>query len=277
MNGGVMRSYIKWAGGKSRIADKILDLAPKRSMRLIEPFCGSCAFALNAENAADDFVLSDVNPDLIAAHRRAQSEPEALIAELRELFVPQNNVRESYDRLRSEFNSETDMNRRAALFIYLNKHCFNGLCRYNASGAFNVPFGAMRAPSAPEREIREFSVAMSAAEFRNEDFRVMMSEAGDGDLVYCDPPYVPASLTASFAAYAKGGFGISDHRDLAQACADAARRGAVVLLSNHDTETAREIFASADIRKISVSRSVSANRKGRTNADEIIAVWNAKN
>ena len=270
----ITKSYLKWAGGKSRIAQRILDSVPLDRFRLIEPFAGSAAFALNAAPRATGFLLADVNPDLVALHRRVLADPERLIADLAELFRPENNAKGRYIALRDAFNAETDADRRAALFLYLNKHGFNGLCRYNGSGRFNVPFGDMKSPRVPEAEIREASRLLAGADVRVSDFRAIAAEAGAGDLLYCDPPYAPLSDTAFFANYATGGFSERDQRDLAEACLAARDRGALVIISNHDTPFTREIYAAAsEIVALDVRRSVSAGAGGRGAAKEIIAVF----
>lgn len=269
----VKKSYLKWAGGKSKIAQRILDYVPMESFRLVEPFVGSAAFALNAAPRATSFLLADVNPDLVALHNRVLTDPDALVEELRLLFRPENNTKERYIALREAFNATSDQNKRAALFLYLNKHGFNGLCRYNASGGFNVPFGDMKSPRVPEHEILSFSKSLHAADIIKADFRAVVQRAGKGDLLYCDPPYAPLSETASFASYAAGGFSAQDQKDLAEECAEAARRGAFVVISNHDTSFTREIYADAkQILTLDVVRSVSAAGGSRGKAKELLAI-----
>lgn len=200
-------------------------------------------------------------------------DPEGLIEGLNDLFRPENNDKESYIALRTAFNKTTDQEKRAALFLYLNKHGFNGLCRYNASGGFNVPFGDMNSPKIPEKEILIFSELLSDADFRVQDFKSIISEAGLGDFLYCDPPYAPLTETASFASYAKSGFSEREHRELAISCEEAAQRGAYVIISNHDTPFTREIYQNAsDIISLDVTRSVSASGGSRKKAKEILSI-----
>lgn len=268
--------YLKWAGGKARIAARILEELPAgaRYVRLIEPFLGSGAFALNAAHLVDGMVLADANPDLVALHRRVIGDPDLLIEEARILFRPENNTDERYREIRAAFNTSTDPSTRAVLFLYLNKHCFNGLCRYNRSGGFNVPFGKMKAPRVPEEAIRGFAEALAGADIRVADFRTLMAEAGEGDLLYCDPPYAPLTETANFAAYAAGGFGEQDQRDLATLAEEARGRGATVLVSNHDTPFTREIYEDAStITAMNVKRSVSASGGARGSAKEVVAAY----
>lgn len=268
-----MTQYLKWAGGKSKIADAILAEAPPgRFHRLVEPFTGSAAFSLKAASRVDGLLLADANADLIALHRRVVNAPRPLIEEARKLFTPENNTDAAYRALRAEFNGSRDLNRRAALFLYLNKHAFNGLCRYNSKGGFNVPFGKMKAPKVPEDAILSFSERLAGASFPVADFRAVMAEASHGDLLYCDPPYAPLTETANFAGYAAGGFNEQDQRDLARLAFEACDRGATVLISNHDTPFTREIYDGARIVPIEVQRNVSASGASRGKAKEIIAI-----
>lgn len=268
--------YLKWAGGKARIAARILEELPAgaRFSRLVEPFLGSGAFALNAAHLVDGMLLADANPDLVALHRRVIADPERLIEEARDLFRPENNTDARYRAIREAFNAERDHDRRAPMFLYLNKHGFNGLCRYNRAGGFNVPFGKMSAPRAPEEAIRHFARSLSGADVRLADFRELMAQARRGDLLYCDPPYAPLTETANFAAYAAGGFGEDDQRELAEMAEEARARGAFLLVSNHDTPFTRGIYEDAqEIVPIDVRRSMSAGAGSRGAAKEIIAVF----
>lgn len=265
-----MKPFLKWAGGKSKLVPRIAELLPP-SGRLVEPFLGSGAVYMGLPDYGG-YLLADANPDLTDLYGILRDGGRGFVEEVRRLFVPGNNVRAAYNALREEFNATPQGTaRRAALFVYLNRHCFNGLCRYNAAGGFNVPFGSQAQPYFPEREMLDFAARAVArrAVFRHADFRAVMAEAGEGDVVYCDPPYVPLSATASFDSYAKGGFSPKDHRDLADACRAAAARGATVVLSNHDTPEARALYMGAEFRAIEVRRSVSGNAN-RGKAAEVL-------
>lgn len=265
------KPFLKWAGGKSQIAGMIAAHAPRTAFRLVEPFVGSASFALNV-NGASGHLLADVNPDLIGLYRSLIAGGNDFVGECRSLFVPGNNTREAYDRLRDEFNSSSDERRRACLFVYLNRHCFNGLMRYNSSGMFNTPFGRYRSPSLPENSMRRFLIILGNARFVLSDFRPVMSMAGAGDFVYCDPPYVPVGDTG-FTAYSKGGFSLDDHRDLAGLCREASGRGATVVVSNHDAPWIRDLYVGASIRELKVKRTIGGKDVPRVAADELLAVY----
>ncbi|MCY0881732.1 MAG: Dam family site-specific DNA-(adenine-N6)-methyltransferase, partial [Firmicutes bacterium] len=148
------RPFLKWAGGKFRLVSRIRGVLPKGN-RLIEPFAGSAALWLNTSYS--HALIADVNPDLIQLYHTVQSHSFAFIAAARALFTPENNTAARYYALREEFNACTDPWRRSVLFLYLNRHGYNGLCRYNASGGFNVPFGRYHRPYFPEKELTFFA------------------------------------------------------------------------------------------------------------------------
>ena len=171
--------------------------------RLIEPFAGSAAVSLALE--FDAYLLNDANPDLIGLFQTLKQEGQAFVGYARSFFTPENNSESRFYELRERFNDSQNMIERSALFVYLNRHAFNGLCRYNGKGAFNVPFGRYAAPYFPEAEMLGFVVAKSdCIELLCGDFQVALNQAQADNIVYCDPPYVPLSETTSFTAYAKG-------------------------------------------------------------------------
>lgn len=267
-----MRPFLKWAGGKHRIVPFIQEILPQ-GRRLIEPFAGSGAVFAGIDGFSS-FVLADVNADLIALYGVLQGDPDGFVREVEQLFRGEFNNREAYERLRREFNSlqAGTSRRRAAIFVYLNRHGFNGLCRYNSSGGFNVPFGSYAAPYFPKPEMLAFAAKAAKARFIAADFREVMRDAVEGDVIYCDPPYLPLGQSG-FTAYAAGGFTERDQRDLAELAVECARRGIPVLLSNHDTPHARSLYSAADIRRIEVSRSISRDGAGRTKVGEVLALF----
>ncbi len=164
------RPFLKWAGGKYRLLDRLLPSLPAGS-RLVEPFVGSGAVFLNAAYPA--YLLCDLNPDLIGLYETLRREGERFIKRARALFTPENNTREAFLRLRAAFNASTDAEERAVLFLYLNRHAYNGLVRYNARGVYNVPFGRYKAPYFPAAELTAFVRKMRDCDvtFAVQDFR----------------------------------------------------------------------------------------------------------
>jgi DNA adenine methylase len=269
-----LRPYLKWPGAKTRLIGELSKDVPPSGRVLLEPFAGTGSVALNLIDRFDSAILSDINVDLIECHKRVVSATDAFIDEVKDLFIKKNRSVEAYNKLRAEFNLCKDVNRRSSLFVYLNRHCFNGLCRYSATGKFNTPCGHYEEPYLPEAEMRLFAERMKTVSFVTQDFRSLIALAGPRDLLYCDPPYAPLTATSNFTAYASGGFSLKDQTDLAKLAGEAAARGATAILSNHDTDFTRAAYVSATaIRGIAVSRSISASGASRKKAAEVIAVW----
>ncbi|TKU06272.1 Dam family site-specific DNA-(adenine-N6)-methyltransferase [Citrobacter sp. wls828] len=275
----MIRSPIKWAGGKTRVMPQLLEHLPKADC-LIEPFVGSGTVFMNTEYRR--YILCDSNRALINFFRVVTMDTERLINITRSMFHGDNTEDRYYAR-RTLFNSMqwSDTSRPdqallyAALFLYLNRHGFNGLYRTNLRGEFNVPFGKYVAPYFPEKEVRLFAEKASntKAIFMHSDFRHsipdVMQLAYDA-VIYCDPPYIPVSDTSNFTAYGKP-FTLDDHRDLVATLIDANRQhGTRSIISNSDTLETREIYSAFKLHSLSVRRSVSA--KSRDMAGEVIGV-----
>jgi len=264
-----VRPFLKWAGNKLRIIDRVKRYLPAGE-RLVEPFVGSAAVFLNTDY--DSYLLCDSNRDLIELYTLLQKKGETFIEQVEELFTAKNNHADTYYALRDEFNRCTESSRRAALFIYLNRHGYNGLCRYNASGGFNVPFGRYKRPYFPAEEMLAFHHKAKNAVFRHQDFTHTFQQTGEGDVVYCDPPYLPLSSSANFTSYSAGGFNLEQQKELAQLSQEAAKHGVPVLISNHNTRIAKEIYENAAERhNFFVQRYISCNGKARSKAGELLA------
>lgn len=268
--GNQVKPFLKWAGGKYRIINRIKEQLPPGS-RLVEPFVGSGAVFLNVDYSA--YLLSDSNADLINLFQVLKEEGDTFVKYCREYFTPASNREEEYYRLRSEFNRTGNRKQKAALFLYLNRHGYNGLCRYNSSGEFNTPFGRYVKPYFPKEEMLYFARKGQKATFVCQDFRKTMAKLKPGDVVYCDPPYVPLSSTANFTEYSSGGFGLKEQKKLAEQAGKLAGKGVPVLLSNHDTEFVRQIYRGAQLTSFKVRRFISCQGDNRNKAAEILALF----
>src|SRR5436190_4131139 len=169
------RPFLKWAGAKTQLVKKLRPLFPEGDYRFIEPFVGSGVVFLNTRYASS--LLADSNQDIISLYSVLKKKPREFIQRCRALFVPENNAEEQYYRFRDEFNVCRDPERRAALFLYLNRHCFNGLCRYNQKGKFNTPFGKYERVYFPEEEMKAFARKLQSAALRKDDFRKVLKDA----------------------------------------------------------------------------------------------------
>ena len=270
------KPFLKWAGNKYRVLPHLLPHIgyPKR---YCEPFGGSMSVALNI-TTAEEFILNDINKDLVSIYRNiVDGNDSSFIKYCEKLFVPENNTKEVYLDLRKHFNQATDSTERARLFIYLNRHCFNGLSRYNKKGEFNVPFGKYDKPSCPSGEMMNFRMyflqrkhTFTSVSFEDSS---LYQSLESGDVVYFDPPYVPVSDTAYFTDYATEGFTHEQQVKLAEIAESLCNRGVKVIVSNHDTDVSRELYKNAKIYPIQVTRTISAKGSSRKKANELIAVY----
>ena len=266
-----LRPFLKWAGNKYRILEHIRALLPP-GRRLIEPFAGSGALFLNSDYP--DYLLCDTNADLISLYRILQQEGPAFIRYCQRYFSDKYNNAESYYALRERFNRSQNARQKAALFLYLNRHGYNGLCRYNARGGYNVPFGRYARPYFPAAEMLAFHHKARAARFDIASFDETLQRAREGDVIYCDPPYVPLSASASFTSYSAGGFDLAQQRRLAELAEQCRARRITVLISNHDTPFTREAYRGADQQRyFRVKRNISCNGQKREHAGEVLALF----
>ncbi|TDY22114.1 DNA adenine methylase Dam [Paraburkholderia sp. BL6665CI2N2] len=255
-NARLTKPFLKWAGGKSRILQHIVSRLPP-GRRLIEPFVGGGSVFLGTDY--EQYLLGDNNGHLVELYQAVSQRPDEFVELASGYFDERFCTPEQYLAIRAAFNLEQDALRRAAQFLYLNKFGFNGLCRYNRSGAFNVPFGHLqRAPRFPLEQIVAFAEKARRAVFVNCDFAEVMASAVPGDICYCDPPYLDRDVGRSFTAYGPGGFAMQRQLELVSVAKQLAARGVPVLISNHDCVAARQIYADAKIITFTAHRSISA-------------------
>jgi DNA adenine methylase len=271
------RPFLKWAGGKGQLLREIRKYVPREFGTYFEPFVGAGAvlFDLQPPRA----VINDANEELINCYRVIKSDPEELV---RLAAEHERNDSENYFYKIRSLDRDPGLRtltpaERAARVIYLNKTCFNGLYRVNASGRFNVPYRKHAKPPqivdpevirAVSRYLNEVSV-----EIRSGDFKDAVAKAAAGDFVYFDPPYVPASKSASFTAYAPGGFGEESQRALKKLCDDLTERGCRVLVSNSDTGLVRELFRNRRryaVREVRARRNINSKGARRGEVGELL-------
>jgi len=217
-----------------------------------------------------EYLLGDGNPHLIQLYRTVAEQPDRFIEVASSFFCEGNRSKERYLEIRREFNDRSDVLLRAAQFLYMNKFVFNGLCRYNRSGQFNVPYGHKAGvPHFPLDEVENFSKRARQATFMHSDFVSVMQMARLGDVVYCDPPYLDREEAASFRAYGAGEFSFDRQCELADMARQLGMNGIPVAISNHDCAAARQLYSGAKILEFSVHRSVSASSVARGNVAEI--------
>ena len=268
------RAFLKWAGGKYGLVEEIQRHLPE-ARKLVEPFVGAGSVFLNTDY--DHYLLADINPDLINLYNLLKESPENYITESKRWFVAESNNKEFYLDVREQFNKTDDVMYRSLAFLYMNRFGFNGLCRYNKKGGFNVPFGSYKKPYFPEKELEFFAEKAKKATFVCEGYQDTFKRARKGCVVYCDPPYAPLSSTANFTSYAGNGFSLDDQAALANVAETAAKqRGIPVLISNHDTTLTRRLYHGAELNAVKVKRTISRNGAGRNKVDELLALFRAE-
>ena len=268
-----MRSALKWAGGKKKVVHEIASILPsKGKKRLVEPFVGGGSVFLNLD--FEEYLLIDMNKDLIALFNIIKYEPTRFITDAEKFFSGQYNVAETYYELRKKFNESTDSYQRSILFLYLNRHGYNGLCRYNKSGGYNVPFGRYKHPYFPKDELMYFSEKAQRATFIQGDFETAFAQLKPDDVIYCDPPYSPINRTSNFTAYAGNAFTDEDQKRLVNCAEKVKGLGIPTVISNHYVDFTRELYKGADKKKVfPVQRSISQKGKGRIKVKEILALY----
>ncbi|MBJ9239520.1 MULTISPECIES: adenine-specific DNA-methyltransferase [Citrobacter] len=264
------RAFLKWAGGKYPLLDDIKRHLPQGEC-LIEPFVGAGSVFLNTDFSR--YILADINSDLISLYNIVKMRTDEYVQASRELFMPETNQAEVYYQFREEFNASQDPFRRAVLFLYLNRFGYNGLCRYNLRGEFNVPFGRYKKPYFPEAELYHFAEKAQNAEFHCLSYEECMDRADSNSVVYCDPPYAPLSATANFTAYHTNSFSPKEQAHLAEMAEKLVSKQIPVLISNHDTPDTREWYRSAKHFQVKVRRSISSNGGTRKKVNELLALY----
>ncbi|MDV5847420.1 Dam family site-specific DNA-(adenine-N6)-methyltransferase [Enterobacter hormaechei] len=265
------RPFLKWAGGKYSLLPELDRLIPA-GKRLVEPFVGGGSVFLNSEKH-ESFLLADVNADLINLYQMLEVD-HIRVCSLAKILFERANSEVAYKELRDEFNNQRmGAPERAAAFLFLNRHCFNGLIRYNRDGFFNVGWGKYEAPYFPEIEIKAFKQKSHKCVFLNAGYRRTLALAGEGDVVYCDPPYEPLPGTAGFTNYAAGGFSWADQISLAESCVAAHQRGAKVLINNSTAPRVLELYEQHGfiLHHVDARRAISSKGSTRETAKDIVA------
>lgn len=270
--------FLKWAGGKSRLVDTILALAPERAATYYEPFAGAAAvyFGLQRAGRFERALLNDSSADLMTVFREVRDNVEGLAACLELLAAAYLGVdaaarAQVYYAVRAAIPESASA--RAARTIFLNKTCYNGLYRVNRKGEFNVPHGDYRRPRILDRPaLEEASAALASAELRSDDFAAVCAAAQPGDFVYLDPPYHPLSATSNFTSYTGGAFGEAEQARLRDTFVDLTRRGVPALLSNSDHAFIRSLYAEHgfEFRCVPMKRAINSVGSKRDAVSELL-------
>lgn len=283
------KPFLKWAGGKTQLLSEIEQALPceiyKDKFSYVEPFIGSGAvlfWMLSNFPNLEKAIINDVNSDLTNTYKIIKSKPEPLIGILKEYQSEyhdlQNNEAEKkayYYAKRELYNTrESKDSVRAALFIFLNRTCFNGLYRVNSKNLFNVPIGSYKRPMiCDEQNILAVSKVLQNVEILNGDFKETIAYANKNSFFYLDPPYKPLNSTSSFNSYAKGDFNDEEQIRLRDFCVKLDEKGSKWMLSNSDVQDDDffdKIYSKFTINKVNAKRAINSKASKRGNITELL-------
>lgn len=266
--------FVKWAGGKRQLLSKIQERIPENYNHYFEPFVGGGAVFFGTQPSKA--LINDINKALINTYQRICDSPKEFLSEVNKIDSEMwEDGKQYYYTIREHYNdklmkSEYDVEL-AALFVFLNKHCFNGLYRVNGKGLFNVPYNNSRRVSVDEEVIMATSKYLQGVTIIDGDFELACKDAKKGDFVFIDSPYAPLNPT-SFESYTKEGFDIESHKRLAKLFDELTDRGCYCMLTNHNTDLINELYGNKGykIDVVSVKRMINSDASNRVGEEVII-------
>lgn len=262
-----VKPFLRWAGGKYKLVDVIYKFVPQNINHYWEPFlgAGSLFFKLSPLKAT----LSDLNKSLIECYRQIQLNPEEVSRCINEILI--NHSEDEYYKTRHKYNSTKlfDCNK-AAMFIYLNKTCFNGMYRVNTQNQFNVPYGKIINPAIPSKEdLINVSNKLANINLSSFSYEQILKDVSCNDFVYLDPPYPPISNTSKFVDYTKEKFTMNDQQKVALFASDLSSKGCKIMISNANTPFIVELYKDWNIHITTTNRTISC-KKERYKVEELI-------
>lgn len=285
------RPFIKWVGGKTQLLPEIRQRYPDNITRYCEPFVGGGAVLFDVLQGyhPQEVLINDINPELINLYETIRDNCEPLIQLLEQFQIeyqetPADERQNLYLGKRATYNhyilEHTPLHNleKAALFIYLNKTCFNGLYRVNRNGLFNVPFNKAVNPLICDAEnLRECSLLLQNVQMHVGDYSYCNNFIDGNTFVYLDPPYRPLTVSSSFTSYNENGFGDIQQIELGNFITEIAHRGAFVVASNSDPRNADEqddffdnLYADFNIERVQASRMINSNARRRGPINELL-------
>ena len=289
----IAKPFLKWAGGKTQLISDIERTLPteitKEKFTYIEPFVGSGAvlfWMLNNFPKLEKAVINDINEDLINTYKTIASKPKELISileilqnEFHNLEGNEENKKLYYYQKRELYNTrDEEKSTQAALFIFLNRTCFNGLYRVNKSNGYNVPMGSYKKPTiCDDKNILAVSNILQKVEILCGDYEATLKEVVSNSFFYFDPPYKPLSNTSSFNAYAKGEFNDNEQIRLRDFCEKIDKQDHQWMLSNSDVKGNGtndnffdDIYADFYITRVKARRNINSNADKRGELNELL-------
>lgn len=274
MKNATVGPFVKWAGGKRQLLAQIRERMPREYNRYYEPFIGGGAvvFDLLPENA----LINDINEALINAYVQIRENVDSFLDNINRIdSAIGEDGKAYYYSMRNLYNMKLEKMEYdielAALFVFLNKHCFNGLYRVNSKGLFNVPYNNSKRVSCDEESIRMTSDYLQRVTITTGDFEDACRNSGRGDFVFLDSPYAPLNPT-SFESYTKEGFTLESHARLARLYDELTERGCYCMLTNHNTELIEQLYGNKGyaISVVNVKRMINSDANNRKGQEVII-------
>ncbi len=289
-----VKPFLKWAGGKGQLLSEIEKYYPfsdSHITKYAEPFVGGGAVLFDVIGRYDleAVYISDINADLINAYTAVRDNIDRLIERLSAMqdeYLPMDtdNRKVYYMENRKQFNETKAIPTvenaidRAALLIFLNKTCFNGLYRVNRKGFYNVPMGAYKNPMiCDEENLRAVSHKLQGVKIVCGDYKKSAEFVDNHTFVYFDPPYRPLTETSSFTAYTEDCFNDEKQRELARFVGSMNSAGAKIVVSNSDPKNTNpdddffdEIYSEQRIRRVEATRMINSNSDARGKIKELL-------
>ena len=270
----VMSPVLKWAGGKTQLLEELMSKVPQTYNTYFEPFIGAGALFLSLKPKSA--VINDTNEQLINLYQQLKHSPSeiiSIVSSLDEVACDKNYYYKIRERYNQKITSKELDPECAALMIWINKHCFNGLYRVNSQGFFNVPYNNKVTGKSLDKDnveaisrfLKEQNVTILCSDFEN-----ACKKVSPGDFVYLDSPYVPESSSADFTDYTKTGFSYEDHDRLSDLFVRLDKLGAYVMLSNNDVPLVRELYREYNIEPLEVKRLINRNAAKRSGKEVIV-------
>lgn len=296
----IAKPFLKWAGGKTQLLEKIYSHLPNELLqgnikRYVEPFVGGGAvfFSLHGKFNFQEYVIADINPELILAYKTIREDAKNVIQILIEiqdeyLSLSENHRKDYFYETRKKYNKQRlyinyenlhdEWILRTAWIIFLNRTCFNGLFRVNSKGEFNVPFGRYKNPRiCDEKNLYAVSKSLENVKIISGEFESVYQFVDESTFVYFDPPYRPISKTASFTSYSKNSFDDQSQLALAKFFQRLDKTGALLMLSNSDPKNIvpednffDDAYKGYRIERVQASRMINSKAKGRGAINELL-------
>ncbi|MBO7598502.1 MAG: DNA adenine methylase [Bacteroidales bacterium] len=285
------KPFIKWAGGKSQLLSEIRSKYPTTIEKYCEPFVGGGAvlFDVLSNFTPKEVLINDINAELINTYRQIKANCEPLISQLSDLQDKYKSLsdkqrkalffekRERFNSLKINGNANENLEK-AALFIFINKTCFNGLYRVNSKGLFNVPFNNAKNPLlCDEENLRACSEVLQNVEMTVGDYSICKDFIDKNTFVYIDPPYRPLTQTSAFTSYSENGFSDEQQIELGKFIDSISKKGVYFVANNSDPKNTNQddnffddLYTKYLIERISASRAINSNGSKRGKISELL-------